>query len=452
MTAWEPPVNRAPGGEAPGSGAPAHTERADSLTLQCRLSNRCVVAGKESRLRLLIEVSAAVARGRRPNLNVCLAIDRSFSMSEDHKLERAKEAALAFISSLVPTDTFSLVEFSTDVRVAVEARVNIPHDELQRAVMAIQPRGATNLHGALHAAGAEVMRGVSPGRLNRVILLSDGVPTDGITSDREILDVVRMARALGISITTIGLGDDYDEVLLSQVSEISGGNHYFVDAGEDIRRCLVREVGRMEALAARDLVLTVEPAAEVHLSLANTRYFDRCILEGGRNRVALDDMERGGVQSVLFTVEMPARPEGEFAVAAARLEYKESGRSGTQDSNTRILKAGAAIEARTDAAGIKDGIDREVLRRWEELDGMQGMADVVDRGRTGALSPQDVARTLHSTADRLTRVGSPRASLVSRIESTIVEQGEISSGLAKRTIIERMAAQQGDQPLAEEIT
>ncbi|HET6385105.1 MAG TPA: VWA domain-containing protein [Armatimonadota bacterium] len=412
------------------------------IAAACNLSNRCVLAGSESRLKLLARVTAAAARTERVGLNVCLAIDRSFSMQEDHKLEHAREAACAFVDTLQPGDIFSLVEFGTDVKVAIEAQPLKSTEPIKQVIQQIRPHSATNLFGALHAAGAQVARAHDPNRINRVILISDGIPTEGVTDEHQILDVAKSAHGLGISITTLGLGQDYDETLLAGISDASHGNHYYVEDAVSIRTVFDREMKRMSSVVARDVSLRVKPADGFRIDVASTRYRSRSRQEGHDCVVALDDMERGGSQPVFFNLEVPALNAGEILACEMMVGCREidSGPTGAEG----MAEARVNLEVSGDAKRVQEGIDRAVLRQWAELESVETVAAAVEKARTGALGVHEVVDLIASQTRVLEGSGSAKAAMLSQMGRTIVEQGAVTSEVAKKTVVERIRAQQGE--------
>ena len=65
--------------------------------------------------------------------------------------------------------------------------------------------------------------------VRRVILL-----TDGFALDEADACAVQQATSAGISISTMGLGGDFNENLSLALAESSGGNAYFIEEPADI--------------------------------------------------------------------------------------------------------------------------------------------------------------------------------------------------------------------------
>ncbi len=164
----------------------------------------------------------------RPPVNLALVIDRSGSMSGE-KLEKAKEAALEMLRRLSSDDVFSLVTFESGVQTLIEAQPVGNGRAIERAINSIEAGGSTALFAGVSRGAAEVREYAGSGRyVNRIVLLSDGIANVGPSSPE---DLGRLGAALAkenISVTTVGLGLDYNEDLMTRLAQRSDGNTYFV--------------------------------------------------------------------------------------------------------------------------------------------------------------------------------------------------------------------------------
>src|SRR5205807_7762864 len=98
----------------------------------------------------------------------------------------------------------------------------------------IQPRNTTALHGGWREGGQQAREHLVPGGLNRVLLLSDGLANVGETNaDVIATDVNRLARE-GVGTTTLGVGDDYNEDLLTAMATSGGGKYYHIEPPQQL--------------------------------------------------------------------------------------------------------------------------------------------------------------------------------------------------------------------------
>lgn len=100
-------------------------------------------------------------------------------------------------------------------------------------------------------------------QVNRIILISDGQANTGPTSISELSDLARMAAKKGIAITTIGLGQDYNEDLMTAIAGYSDGNHTFVANSADLEKAFTKEFQDVMSVVAQDIVVQIKTGDKV---------------------------------------------------------------------------------------------------------------------------------------------------------------------------------------------
>ena len=186
---------------------------------------------------------------RRP-LNISLVIDRSGSMAGE-KIRNAKKAAKYLIDQMQGDDYVSVVIYDGSVDVLQEAIHPYNKQSIKNKIDAITDRGGTNLMGGAMKGYSLVKRNHSEEYINRVLLLSDGLANEGITNPTEIQRIVkRYNNQDGITISTFGVGSDYNEDLMTAMAENGMGNYYFIKDAENIAGIFRKELnGLMEVVA-----------------------------------------------------------------------------------------------------------------------------------------------------------------------------------------------------------
>ncbi|MEL6177463.1 MAG: VWA domain-containing protein, partial [Myxococcota bacterium] len=175
-------------------------------------SHPYVLASGETESVLHVDLEAVLPEDeqRRIPLNISLVLDHSGSMSGEQMTD-ARDAVLYMLSQLKPDDRVSVVVFSTQVELlqAQDEWEEIDHIKLRDKLALITPRGTTAMYRALQQGLQQVRSRYEAGSINRVILLSDGIPNDG----SQIVNLATNARSGGVAITTMGLGPYYNEDL-----------------------------------------------------------------------------------------------------------------------------------------------------------------------------------------------------------------------------------------------
>jgi Ca-activated chloride channel family protein len=238
-------------------GAAVHAQ--DRIKLAVEPSQSVLAAGEVNKayLRVKLEGLAAAETISRPPVNVSLVIDRSGSM-QGVKIEQAKEAAILALSRLSRQDRVSVIAFDHQVDVVVPAGPFEDFSEMKRRIDKIYARGQTAIYAAVRQAGQSVGEAVSPERVSRVILMSDGLANVGPSSPADLERLGRELGGQGISVTTIGLGLDYSEELMTRLALASDGNHAFVENPEQLAGIFNKEFGDVLAVVGQDVDIEID--------------------------------------------------------------------------------------------------------------------------------------------------------------------------------------------------
>jgi hypothetical protein len=271
--------------------------------------------------------AAVAVKGRPPStalapLNVSLVLDRSGSMAGD-PFRNMINAAQTFVQQLRDGDRVSVVAFSDGLWESVPPVV-INGQTRALAVASIgqlQDGGGTFFSGGLLAGLAEVFSAFQAWQVNQVILFSDGQPNIGITSSAELARIAARAADRGVSVTTIGFGQDHDELLMQGIADASGGNYYYVDTPADMPQIFQREAGAILRTAARatDVEVTLPPG----VVLEDVIGYDYVVAADGRVYVRMGSIPHGEERYVVLKM----RPAGAGAMPLG-IVYSDLARRG----------------------------------------------------------------------------------------------------------------------------
>lgn len=215
-------------------------------------------ADGETRLEVLLRIHAPeAAQPERPRLNLALALDRSGSMAVD-KIRKAREAAAFVVGQLAPHDRVALVAYDSAVEVVLASTPAADKGALLAAIDRIHARGNTDLFGGWREAARQAAAHLEPAALNRVLLLTDGLANEGLTDPGQIAAHVGELARRGVSTTTLGVGRDFNEDLLSRMADHGEGNFHFIESVADLPRIFALELSGLSATFAQRLRLKVQ--------------------------------------------------------------------------------------------------------------------------------------------------------------------------------------------------
>ena len=322
----------------------------ETLRLKLEPDHDYLLAGTPGEVVVKIDLFALdhKTKRKRPPLNLSVVLDRSGSMS-GAKIEKARQAAMALVDRLGPEDLFSFIAYSDRAELVFPAQEVEDKEALKRRISRIQPGGSTALYAGVQLGADQVQKHLSGERINRVILLSDGLANVGPSSPRDLRRLGGALSERGIAVTTIGVGDDYNEDLMAGLAEASDANYYYVKDTEKLPEIFAKELGELLAIAAREVRIEiscpdgVRPIGFIgrperfegqtaavrlsHLTVAQDRYvFLRCRVEEGQPEIARvkvsyrDELNGGAEQTISASARIRFTEDRKLAANSVRPE------------------------------------------------------------------------------------------------------------------------------------
>ncbi|HOP22229.1 MAG TPA: VWA domain-containing protein [Gammaproteobacteria bacterium] len=229
-----------------------------SLEFDVALSDLKVLAGAPQKAYLNINITGLPngLKVKRPQTNIAFVLDRSGSMS-GIKLMQAKQALEMAISRLNKDDVASLIVYDDEAQVLWPAATMQNPAQLLNIVRSINTGGSTALFAGVTQGSYEVKKFLDRNKVNRVILLSDGMANIGPSKPHELAELGRALIKQGIGVSTIGLGLGYNEDLMTQLAGHSDGNHYFVEDADKLSKVFDSELGDIFSVVAQDIDINI---------------------------------------------------------------------------------------------------------------------------------------------------------------------------------------------------
>jgi Ca-activated chloride channel homolog len=291
------------------------------------------------------------SKGNRAPVNVSLVLDKSGSMSGT-KIAKAKEAAIWAVRRLDSKDIVSVVVYDSTVRVLVPATKLTDKEAVCRRINEISSDGSTALFAGVSKGAAEVRKFIDRNRINRVILLSDGLANVGPQSPSDLGELGSSLIEEGISVSTMGLGLDYNEDLMAQLAQRSDGNHFFIEKANDLAKVFNFEFDDVLSVVAQEVAITINVGPEVRPVRVLGREAE---INGQQVIVQLNQLYREQEKYVMLEVELPATKAGQTRqiaqvdVSYANMETKTTDRlSSTVSVNFDV--SNEVVQAKTNAA------------------------------------------------------------------------------------------------------
>lgn len=296
---------------------------AGEVTLRATLARPYLAATSTPQVAyLLLELmpGQVIAHVRMP-VNVCFVLDRSGSMKGD-KIERVRLATAMALDMLDEQDMFSVVIFDHRTEVLIPAKRVQNRDDLKRTINRIRDAGGTKIAPAVDRGLRELEKGASE-TIRRLLLLTDGQTEH----EDECLLRANDAGTMGVPITALGVGSDWNEDLLIEMANRSGGTADFIDRPDKIADFFQTTVQRAQSSVVQNTTLTLRLVQGVApralwqvIPLINDLGY-KYVTDDRNITIPLGELESGQGQTILVELLVEPRPAGQYRVGQVEVMY-----------------------------------------------------------------------------------------------------------------------------------
>jgi Ca-activated chloride channel family protein len=195
--------------------------------------------------RPILRFEAPQATETRPTTLV-LVVDRSLSMAQEDRIGSLKRAVASFLAGLPKGSRIAVLSFCN--RIDLICPFTTDYEKALDAVNAIELGDGTRYYDAV--ARALELLGEESGR-RAVLALTDG--EDNISRRYSLPTVIDRARALGLPVHTLGLGDENEIAVdaLARLANDTRGQHYLARDADQLRKIyeeIARRIGNSYSL------------------------------------------------------------------------------------------------------------------------------------------------------------------------------------------------------------
>jgi len=373
----------------------------DELNIRCVMSKDALtVTGAEQAAYALVDIKAmSSGQPRTMPANFGLVLDRSGSM-DGEKMENLKEAAGYVVDHLNENDLVSVTVFDDQVETIIPNQPLKDREEVKSRLGSVIPRGGTQISDGLKAGLAEAWKGFSKDRVNRILLLTDGQTWD---DEAACLALADEAGSKGIAVTSIGIGEEWNEKLLLQLAERSHGNSHWIQNPIAILDAFRQEVEGAQSVAATNLSMTarMSPGVKPVKAYATMPMISDVSTKAvnGQNIMAdLGSLDSRRGQAMLIEVRVPPQKAGKFRLGQVEVTY---------DAPSRGIK-GQSVKADlfvmfTDDAAAAAKVNAEAMNLVEKVSAFKLQTRALTEAEAGNIAA--ATQKLQSAATVLLNLG-----------------------------------------------
>ncbi len=352
------------------------------LQIETSLAQEKVLQGSAGKVSVALTLTGAdIVQPEREALqpvDLVIVLDRSGSMSGE-KINDARRAVVQLINQMAADDRMAIVSYSNTVE-RLSPLVYLrgdQRDRLIRVVRQVFAGGGTNLGGGLQSGIDLFSQTEADNRQRRVILISDGLANQGITSPRALGAMAARATEKNLGVSTVGVGYDFNEVLMTTIADHGSGSYYFLE-----NPAAFAEVFRQEFEAARNVVagmVELRIPLQEGVKLTNAGGYPVSV----KNGVAIirpGDVLAGQQRRIFLTYQIPAEELGEYGLGNIQVSYHHQNEL-RHAAATKTLTVSCVQDEKEVVASIDKEVWSEQVLKEDFNNLREKVADAVREGR-----------------------------------------------------------------------
>lgn len=279
-----------------------------SFNLRVTPSKRVVTPMNEPQVIYLLAEILPDSRAREENLkrdsrlNLTLVLDHSNSMNGT-RLDKVKVAAHQIIDQLSNGDILAVVTFNDRAEVIIPATPVDNKNALKAKISMMNASGGTEIYKGLSAGVDQNRRYLGPRLVNHVVLLTDG---NTFGDQDNCVELARKAAEQGVSISAMGLGQEWNDEFLDQLASITGGTSSYINSASAVVKFLNNHVRNLSNAFAERVRLSVAPDPDIHFESAFKLSPHPQPLSIDDGQIQLGSLQANRNISVLLQFQLPA--------------------------------------------------------------------------------------------------------------------------------------------------
>jgi len=295
-------------------------------------------------------------------------------MSGD-KLSFTKKAVVFALNHLDSEDTVSIVTFDDEVNTLVSPQKAVHKDQMALMVKSIRPGGSTNLSGGLFKGAGLVRDNYRKEQVKRVLLLTDGLANVGVTEPEKIVAKVKGLAENNVSVSTLGVGDDFQEDLLVDIAEAGKGSFYYIASPDNLPEIFRQELQGLLSITGQNLELGIRPAQGVEV-LRILGYEPQW---GDEVKISLPDIYSGETKTVLVELGVKGGSIGKQNLGTVRFKYDD-----VLDGLASVdFEINMNIEVSDEESLLESTLDLKVIQEVEIFETAQIKEEAISRADSG---------------------------------------------------------------------
>lgn len=363
-------------------------------------------------------------------LNLALVLDVSGSMYEEDgtnqsRLQRVQNAALAALPKLRPTDTLTVVAFAHNADVVLPPTSLADLEMVMNTLKTIDrfeiDPGGTAMDEGIKLALEQLGKQQEPDTLSYMLVLTDG-ETSGEQNCRQLAQQLADQK---IASTFMGVGTEWNANLIKDLAKTANGNWHYIDVekAEDTEKAFLREFAHLSAAAFTNVNISLRPVKDVRIKRCRqvVPEIKELTLQQPEERhflATIGTLEASKSTRYILDLSLPQRPDGNYVVAQLEVTYTYGGKEES---------TGAVPLQVTYSANNPSYINAEVAKHIDEVQVFEMNSNLQQAiASANASEVKRLAESIEKKAEHMGPRGAKKTMLARQALSELSAGGRVS--------------------------
>ena len=388
------------------------TNQESNIQFEWKLGNPYVYRNGNGEAFLDLRVTGKpINQSDRKRMNLVLVIDRSGSMASENKLEQVKNSAVELLNNLDPADRLAIITYDDSIQTLLSSTTVEDKAHVRDLIYSLSPGGSTNLCGGMQAGFEEAKRYFRNDTVNRIILLSDGLANVGIVDPTAIASEAQKIRENRISVSTMGVGIEYNENLMANIADHSGGNYYYISNETSMASIFEKELNLMQSLIGTNAKATFELGRGIQVTdIAGFKWTQ----SGRKLTVQVPDVYSGETKRIMVQLKVPTTAGNSIVLGSGQFVCTDI------SQNKPVLFTAdfrPSVKVISDMAMVEKNYDKDVRQRKESIVASRNMEKAYELYEQG--KADDAQKLATETVETLKALGYVGTEQYKRYESNL---------------------------------
>lgn len=176
------------------------------------------------------------------------------------KMDYAVNSTIKFLGLLTNKDMVGIIAYD-DIAEVIQPLTTVNGDntnQIASNVRTIIPRGCTNISDGLLKAKGLITQDHLDKYNCKIVLLSDGLVNRGIRTIDGLTDIAIQCAKQGISISTLGIGLDYESAVMGSIAQGGGGLIHHIEDLSKLEDIFKEELELSTIISAKNIKVLIE--------------------------------------------------------------------------------------------------------------------------------------------------------------------------------------------------